>query len=156
MLMAVCLNDGGDDVPDDASGMRRCDAGMSGKLRSGCKGEDERLSNRLSFVRDGTGDGLLGLEGRVENSTTDLPLSSDMDLGTTGMVSILMEMVAAGQSGAEVINVKGGPRLTDCERLSRLTLMDDAGDPRQKGDVERNGVWNPFSAILSPSSSSGI
>lgn len=154
MLIAVCLNDGGECVPGDASGMRRWGAGMSGKLRSGCKGEDERLSNKLSFVRDGTGDGLLGLEGRAENSTTDLPLSPDTDLGTTEMVSMLMETVAAVQSGAVVINVRGGPRLTDCERLSRLTFMDDAGDPGPKGDVERNGVWNPFSVILSPSSSS--
>jgi hypothetical protein len=108
----------------------------------------------MTFVRDGTGDGLLALD--RDEKPTDAPLSSDMDLKTAGIASILIEAVAAVQSGADVINVKGGPRLRDCERLSRFTLMDDAGDPRWKGDVERNGVGHAFSAILSPSSSSGM
>jgi len=86
----------------------------------------------MPFVRDATGGNLLVLDAGDERviAAPDLSLSSDMDLKTAGIASILIEAVAAVQSGVDGINVKGGPRLRDCERLSRPTLIDDAGDPR--------------------------
>jgi len=66
-------------------------------------------------VRDGTGDGPLALEVRDEKPTVvpDLSLSSDTDLQTAGIASMLIEAAAGVQSGSDAIDVKGGPRLRD-------------------------------------------